>query len=58
MNDLLKREIELIDCYRLAVDFGKPAADKVMAVINESLKEFESVLPLPPEPAAGDSREA
>lgn len=36
---MLKREIDLIDCYRLAVDFGKPAADKAMAVLNESLEE-------------------
>jgi len=57
MNDLLKREIDLIDCYRLAVDFGMPAAEKVMAVINESLEELETV-PMPSEPAAGDSREA
>ena len=39
LNDLLKREIDLIDCYRLAVDFGKPAADKAMAVLYESLEE-------------------
>ena len=48
LNDLLKREIDLIDCYRLAVDFGKPAADKAMAVINESNDE-SGTASVPPE---------
>lgn len=35
MEDINKTEIDLIDCYRLAVDFGKPAADKALALIDE-----------------------
>ena len=58
LNDLLKREIDLIDCYRLAVDFGKPAADKAMAVLNESFDGPETVS-LPPEILSTDGfREA
>ena len=30
-------EIDLIDCYRLAVDFGRPAAEKAIAILNASL---------------------
>ena len=37
MAPAINWEIDLIDCYRLAVDFGRPAAEKAIAIIDASL---------------------
>ncbi len=46
MDDLVKKEIDLIDCYRIAIDFGLPAAEKAIAVINDTLVQTKNTASL------------
>jgi len=43
MAKLMKTDFDLIDCYRLAVDFGRPAAEKAIAIINATMLESEEL---------------
>lgn len=54
MDDLIKKEINLIDCYRIAVDFGSPAAEKAIALINESLIRTKKATSIPEIKPASD----
>ena len=47
MDESSVKESDLIDCYRLAVDFGKSAAEQAMSVINAARNNTETI---PPEP--------
>ena len=45
---------DLLDCYRIAVDFGLPAAENAISILDESLQRSSNALLVPEEIAASD----
>ena len=42
-----EQEVKLLDCYRIALDFGLPAAEKALALIDNSTQQLQSQNKLP-----------
>ena len=37
MGEVVTKEVDLMDCYRIALDFGLPAAEKAIAMLEEDI---------------------
>ena len=42
-----ERDVKLLDCYRIALDFGLPAAEKALALIDDSTQQLQSQNKIP-----------